>query len=203
MQRTFDENRLLGTVGEYAIEKLLGRHGYSFENNADAMARDGRGPSMITAHGKIPRPDFTLSRRGVSIAAEIKTKTDRTRGRYTGDVETGIDYRKWCDYKDYERETGTPVLLVFVEYKNDVAARILANPEVQKLWKAEQRVARLTCPDNVYTQWLAALETSLNTSTTCNGTEVVYFALKNFEHGIWNCVDLIDAYVNSHARTLA
>lgn len=204
MKRPFEQNLILGAVAERAAAVLFGRHGFHLENNADAHARDGRGPSLTLATGaKLPRPDYTFSDRGVSIAVEIKAKCGRSTGEITKEVETGIDYRKWIDYQDYARVTGIPVFMLFLEYMKDLAAKILRDPEILLQWKQEERIRRFVFPDAVYGAWLADLQPSLGgRPTPCYGTDMVYFSLQQFKWSVWDCVDLLNAHVGQHAKAL-
>lgn len=204
MQRTFEENRIIGAIGECAAALLFTRRGFHVENNADAHGREGRGPSLTLSTGeKIPRPDYTFSSRGVAIAGEIKTKCDRTRGQLTREEETGIDYQKWVDYRDYEKATGMPVFMLFVEYHKDLVARFLRDEKILLEWKQDQRITRVVCPDSVYGAWLSDLKPSLNGKPTiCYGKPMIYFSLAQFKWSAWDCVDLLNVYIDQHAKTL-
>ena len=201
MRRQFDDALLLGQIGENAVASMLSQRGFNMQRNCDGAVTPGHGPSLKTPAGDIPLPDFTISARGVSIASEIKTKTDRTVGVITGETETGIDYQKWLDYKDYKRATGAAVFLFFVEYNKALITRLLQTPAIRSHFETTGKTTHLEIPDAVYGQWQDRLKPSLNTPTECYGKQMIYFALRQFK-GFPGCIDLLNSYIDSNAKSL-
>jgi hypothetical protein len=183
MKRPFDQATILGQIGENTVCRMLRDADFSVERNCDGLPRDGRGPSVaVPGKEPIPRPDLVVSNRGVSIPAEVKTKTDRTKGILTKEWETGIDHKRWIDYRDFERATGQQMVLVIVEYSKTVAQWLLANERINSDFERNGRTDFVQAPDHVMAQWLASLNPSLNKPTFCYGKSMVYFAVRQFRN---------------------
>lgn len=197
---SFDRRLALGQIGENTVVSCLEQEQFNVERNCDGLVIDHRGPSMLTPQGKIPRPDLTISQCGVSIPAEVKTKTNRTKGIITGEVETGIDATKWQDYQEYSRKTGLPVLLVFCEYLYPGALdKLTSMPEVQAEWAKQQRTTVTAKPDSIFAQWLHHLTPSLSHPKYCHGRPMFYFSIWQFEED-W--LALVRLHVRQNATRL-
>jgi hypothetical protein len=201
MNRTFDDSLILGQIGENTVEEMLVKRGFHVENNASSVMHDGRGPAVETIVGNIPRPDFTVSRRGISIATEIKTKTDRTCGRLTNQVETGIDFKKWNDYKDYTRANGAPVFFFFIEYTVPIANGLLKNPKTREEFENKGRTTVKCCPVALFGQWQDQMSPSLNCPTAIRGQEMLFFSIHQFA-SFAGAIRLMEAYINKHSTQL-
>jgi hypothetical protein len=196
----FEKSLIIGQIGENSVTWILRREQHNVERNCDGLVIDGRGPAMATPGGSIPRPDLAVSKRGVSVAVEVKTKCDRTTGIITGKVETGIDYQKWLDYQEYERQTGIPVMLVVPEYLFPGSAEMLLNStRALGEWEKNKRTTVVARPDNILAQWLKELQPSLRHPTRCNGQEMIYFAVEQFHK---DCLALLRSHIDSHATRL-
>jgi hypothetical protein len=200
--KSFQDNLIFGRIGENTVAKLLQRHGYSIESNRDGQVKNGRGPAMETQQGNISQPDFTISRQGVSLAAEIKTKSARTFGIKTQQWETGIDHDKWSMYRDYQRETGKQVLLFIVEYFGGLA------PCVQYIQRSGLGERHDICalPDFILVQWVGVLKKSLTELTDCYDKTMVYFSVNQFVSGpgshVCAWLALLENYIQTNASLI-
>jgi len=203
MKRPFDQALILGQIGENTASWYLRKIGFNVERNCDGLIINRRGPSMqVPGQAQIPRPDLAISKRGVVIPAEVKTKSDRTLGRLTNEWETGFDHRRWIDYLDYERATGLRVLMIFVEYTwPGLASYLLRDPRLITEVEETGRTTKKAEPDAILAQWLQDLAPSLGGQPTlCEGREMIYFAIAQFRQKDW--LALPEEYVSAHALTL-
>lgn len=186
MNRPFDHALFLGQIGENWVCRKAREAGFLIERNSAEPVVNGLGPRAYSAdYASIPRPDFVFSKRGANITAEIKTKSDRTVGQITGAEETGIDYRRWIDYRDYQRATGNRVLLLNVEYigrraRGRLADWLIQMPEARKEFEEIGATTYYYPATAVLGQWIECLTPSLDRPTPCNGKEMIYFAISQF-----------------------
>jgi hypothetical protein len=195
----FDEQLMFGQIGENWIEHQARKAGFLVERNCSEAIINGKGPRAHSNEvDSIPRPDLVLSKRGCHFPVEVKTKNSRTVGLITGNEETGIDHQKWIDYRDYERATGSRILLVNVEFI-DLAQWLTAYPRARAEFERTGSTSWFYRPDACLSQWLANLRTSLNKPTECRGQAMVYFSIDQFESG-W--LEMLEDAVNDNGRTL-
>ncbi len=75
-----------------------------------------KAPKLQGAGGGLVVPDLDVSRDGERTWVEVKAKNNSgSPTRLTGRAEHGFSWRLFCEYRDVQRITGTPVYIVIFE----------------------------------------------------------------------------------------
>jgi len=115
MKWDFDHALAIGEIGQEIVCRDVIEDRWSYMPLHDIAPRDGHGPRLTTDGAGITLPDARITKHGLSLAAEIKTKTSLTMGILSGEPEHGIDQDCYDHMRDYERRQGETVILIVVE----------------------------------------------------------------------------------------
>lgn len=109
-QESFSEKLAFGQEGEHIVGQILLDEGvtllplYQFQDIEKA-------PLIYAGETKYAAPDLTCFKDGQGWFVEVKSK--RRWVKFTGELETGLDQRKYDIYKQVQETTGLPVYLCF------------------------------------------------------------------------------------------
>lgn len=105
-----------GLIGEREIVKILQQHGaYVIPQYNYAEDDEFKGPRMHGHGDELILPDLDVCKRGARIWVEVKTKSDRSLHRITGDYVHGFNKNHYKHYLQVEKESGNEVWVVFIE----------------------------------------------------------------------------------------
>jgi hypothetical protein len=116
MMDTFVDRLAFGRTAEETVSGILQRrygchvvpvYDYNGANKA---------PKLQGANGGLAVPDLDVSRDGIRTWVEVKAKSNSgSPTRLTGRIEHGFSWRLFCQYRDVQRITGTPVYILIFE----------------------------------------------------------------------------------------
>jgi len=105
-----------GRAGEHLVAGFLKARGWYVIPSYDYSGEDGDKPPRLEGRAEaLPVPDLDVSRDGVRVWIEVKTKAAPTYTRKTGQLEHGIPLRHYHAYRRVQRITGCRVWLFIVE----------------------------------------------------------------------------------------
>ena len=108
-----------GLMGEREISQILQQHGaYVIPQYNYAEEDEFKGPRMHGLFNELVLPDLDVCKSGARIWVEVKTKSDRSLHRITGDYVHGFNKRHYEHYLQVEKESGNEVWVVFIERVN-------------------------------------------------------------------------------------
>jgi hypothetical protein len=127
MTQSFEEMLRIGRAGELLVAFDIQKRGFFTQELAAIREPNGGGPR---AHGPnsqcIILPDLLVSGRGKTFPLEIKTKSNSTESKLSGSIDHGIGQRAYLHYREYEDQTGLPVVLgIFEQYTGELLVRSL------------------------------------------------------------------------------
>lgn len=106
----------LGNNGERFVAEFLQEKGYYVIPSYDYSGEDNnKAPKMQGKKTAYVIPDLDICRAGLRRWVEVKTKTEATEFKKTGELQHGIDVRHFESYLRVQDESGNEVYLAIYE----------------------------------------------------------------------------------------
>lgn len=105
-----------GLIGEKEIVQILQSHGaYVIPQYNYAEEDDFKGPRMHGQDSELILPDLDVCKNKTRIWVEVKTKSDMSLHRVSGDYVHGFNKKHYEHYLKVENESGNEVWVIFIE----------------------------------------------------------------------------------------
>ena len=108
---SFKEALQYGQEGEHIVAALCLSQSFSVMTLYQFTASTA--PLILCNTSSFTSPDLMLWKQGKSWFAEVKRKNQWV--RFDGNVETGLNYRHYLEYKSLSDKTGIPCILFFIQ----------------------------------------------------------------------------------------